>query len=407
MRASVASSLLAIAALVLLGLPAQARTWHISPDGSGDAPTIQAGVDSASTGDVVELAPGEYTGDGNRDVDFLGKAITVRSENLDPSEVAITPGGYPYPGHRGFVFQSGEGPASILEGVTVKYGYAPYYFLGGALYCEASSPTIRHCHFTDNYSVESAPCVYIASGNPLVTDCHFKDNSTTCGYGGAIVCGQGNVTVLRCHFESNGCEDFGGAILGGLTLTVADCVFIGNFAARNGGAIAFGGTGLIERCMFIGNGSAEGGGISTRGSLEIRECTFIRSRSDGVAGSAIHVYDGGTVTLDRVIIAFGTLGPGLDGEATLTCCDIFGNAGGDWTPNIAAQLGINGNFSADPMFCGDENPEDPYTLFSSSPCLPGNHPQGDDCGVIGARGAGCQAIEVAPQTWASVKARYR
>jgi hypothetical protein len=43
--------------------------------------TIQEGIDDASNGDIVLVADGIYTGGGNRDIDFYGKAITVRSFN--------------------------------------------------------------------------------------------------------------------------------------------------------------------------------------------------------------------------------------------------------------------------------------------------------------------------------------
>jgi hypothetical protein len=54
--------------LVLISRSACARTWRITSAGSGDAPTIQAGIDSAAAGDMVLLADGVYTGAGHRDM---------------------------------------------------------------------------------------------------------------------------------------------------------------------------------------------------------------------------------------------------------------------------------------------------------------------------------------------------
>jgi hypothetical protein len=58
-RSFIYLSLGAIALAGTLG-SAEARTWRIFPDGSGDAPTIQAGLDSAQAGDTVLVAAGEY-----------------------------------------------------------------------------------------------------------------------------------------------------------------------------------------------------------------------------------------------------------------------------------------------------------------------------------------------------------
>ncbi len=65
---------------------------------------------------------------------------------------------------------------------------------------------------------------------------------------------------------------------------------------------------------------------------------------------------------------------------------------------------MNGNFSADPLFCGDLNPDEPYTLHTESPCAPENNPE---CGLIGAWGVACGLTAIEPVSWGSVKAMFR
>ncbi|MHC4621490.1 MAG: hypothetical protein ACYTEQ_27425 [Planctomycetota bacterium] len=49
--------------------------------------TIQAAIDDCNDVDAVIVEPNTYTGPGNRDIDFLGKAITVRS--TDPEDANV------------------------------------------------------------------------------------------------------------------------------------------------------------------------------------------------------------------------------------------------------------------------------------------------------------------------------
>jgi len=56
----------------------------------------------------------------------------------------------------------------------------------------------------------------------------------------------------------------------------------------------------------------------------------------------------------NTIIAGSYDGPAVscenNSDATLTCCDLYDNSGGDWVGCIADQLGVDGNISADPLF---------------------------------------------------------
>jgi hypothetical protein len=61
------------------------------------------------------------------------------------------------------------------------------------------------------------------------------------------------------------------------------------------------------------------------------------------------------------------------------------------------QTGINGNFSADAVFCDRGNFD--YSLSSNSPCAPGNHPNGASCGLIGALNVGCVIIATTLQEY--------
>lgn len=82
--------LLVLVLFLLLPSSASPRVWLVRPDGSGDAPTIAAAIDSVNSGDdVIELADGTYTGDGNRDLTNMEKTIVIRSANGDPAACII------------------------------------------------------------------------------------------------------------------------------------------------------------------------------------------------------------------------------------------------------------------------------------------------------------------------------
>jgi hypothetical protein len=113
--------------VLLLAAGSSATTYIVDPDGSGDFPTIQAAIDAAEDGDIIELTNGTFSGEGNRNLDLAGKAVTVRSQSDEPEQCIIDCGGGdadPDETLRGFTFHSGEGPSSIVSGITITNGVA-------------------------------------------------------------------------------------------------------------------------------------------------------------------------------------------------------------------------------------------------------------------------------------------
>ncbi|MFH1680200.1 MAG: right-handed parallel beta-helix repeat-containing protein [Candidatus Eisenbacteria bacterium] len=465
-------SLVVLSALLLAASSPLARTWHILPDGSGDAPTIQAGIDSATAGDTVSLANGTYMGTGNRDVDFLGKAITVRSASGDPAACIIDCHAAIDDMHRAFLFTNLETETSILEGITIRNGWGSYMppdgeASGGAIYFRRASPTIRSCVFENNSATNGGALFLWDFSIPRISACSFVGNHAN-RHGGAVhlhVHCFG--TVEGCAFDGNTAGQNGGAVFANETSfpTIDRCVFTGNQAGDVGGGLCcwLFSDPVVRECSFRENRASHGGGISAfSSSPTITECVLIDNHADDLGGGIMcksaaspaiercllagnEGGQGGAVAcwelncsptivastlhanrapngsgvyckqswpeIERTVLAAG-LGGGAVGcwapsdRPLFLCCDIHGHAGGDWVGCIADQNGIDGNFSEDPRFCDPAGGD--FTLAASSPCLPGNHPDGADCGLIGAFGHGCLGpISVERTSWGGVKALFR
>ena len=84
---------------------------------------IQSGIDAAVSGDTILIAPGTYTGTGNRDISYFGKSILVTSDQGPETCVLDCQGSEEDP-HRGFTFENSEGKGAVLEGITIRNGAA-------------------------------------------------------------------------------------------------------------------------------------------------------------------------------------------------------------------------------------------------------------------------------------------
>ena len=337
---------LSFVATLVMGAPS-ATTYLVLPDGMGDFPTIQAAVDAAQTGDVIELGAGTFLGPGNRDVDSGGKDLVVCSESDDPLTCRIDCEGTWVEPHRGFFFHRNETQAARVQGLQIMNGYAADY--GGGIAIEyGSSPTIANCIISDcfaGYAGAGISCRETCA--PLVQDCVLAFNESS----GDIVAHGGG---MYCGHSSNA--------------SVEGCTFWGNRASLRGGGFHChaNSTAILSRCTFYANEALNGANI------DVRNYSW--------------------ALIEYSIIDGGRIGEGVTCEsgcdAFLHCCDVFGNCGGDWVGCLEGQLGAYGNICANPLFCAPDHGN--FHLEEDSPC----GPSAPHCALIGAWTEGCGVARV-------------
>ncbi len=256
-------------------------------DGTADHPfdAIQEGTYAAAPGDTVLVADGTYTGIGNREIRYQGKAITVRSEN-GPENCTVDCGAIETETRGGFYFYSGEGPGAVLEGMTItgsSFNAAHPELFGNGIYINNSSPTI--------------------TGN-VITHSH-NDDGIYCGGGsGPAIIGN---TIADC--------DESGIVIGNGNPIIRDNIIVRNGStSRDGGGIHFTGAsaaGRIEGNYIAGNESESGGGIYLY-QLPNNTCTpvidnnVITGNYAMHSGGGIYIFYANPLSLTNNLIAGNT-----------------------------------------------------------------------------------------------------
>jgi predicted outer membrane repeat protein len=285
-------SVLCLLALVVCIPPAAPATYTVLPDGSGDYPTIQAALDAAGGGDIVELGDGTFTGDGNRDLSFGGQAIHLRSASGDRDACVIDCQGSQSAPHRAFVIDSGEGSGTILEGFTITGGAAwrtgsgapPADARGGGIYCSGASPVIRHCVLSANAAEFDGGALYSTeAAAPRLEDCLFTLNHASSG--GGVLCNSDATSFETCTFTGNTARNGGALAWRESSVSLDACTFTGNTADVASGAISAGNASApsIHDCTFTANAAAYGGAVTCYGggTPTFSDCVFTGNSATG------------------------------------------------------------------------------------------------------------------------------
>ena len=352
-------ALVLIVILALVCVSANAATRYVPSQYS----TIQAAINACSTGDIVIVADGIYTGDGNRDIDFLGKAITVRSQN-GPDNCVIDCQGTEAEPHRGFDFHSGETSASILEGFTITNGYVlPIYEQGfhwerggGAIRCWQSSPKIKNCVFTKNHAPQGVGIYCYEGSSPTISNCTIIENSSEY-IGGGITCRTNCSPTIRDSIIRNnspwgiGCHYGSSPIVIGCTIQehhdIPGCDGGGIDCQHNCNP-------YIKNCVITNNSA---GIFCYSSNPELENCTISYNTSGSWGAGGIGNPGGGN---ESPTVINCILWNNLPGEIVgLTPTVTFSNIKGGW-PGV-------GNIDTDPLFVDSANND--YHLLPSSPCI--------------------------------------
>lgn len=341
----------------------------IDPYGTGDYPTIQAAVDAAVNGDVIELTDGIFTGAGNCDIDLQGKLLTTRSASGDASSCVVDCAGEA----TGFLIQSGGSNfREVFEYITIRNASVT------GVDCISHSGTFTGCIFTDCKRAIRDGYENIVHGCVFEGCTDYAVNSEFAGYGEYVDCIFRNNEFTAVYLKSESRTDFTG------------CCFIDNHSSGDGGAVRCHSTFDADfvGCSFIRNSSTCGGAIYYSGMerVELTNCTLYANAAPIASG----IFTGGSVdgTVALTIIANGVGGQAVDGyyAPPFYCVDIYGNEGGDWVGVIEDYGSQPTNISLDPLFCDPD--ADNFFIQDTSPCVP-NSPPNYGCAQIGAFPIGC------------------
>ena len=330
----------------------------VTGDGTAENPfaTIQTGIDSSETGDIVLVLPGTY----NENINYLGKNIVISSTggkdstfidgNQNGSVVTI---------------DSGEDSTAVLNDFTIQNGLAE---AGGGVYCDQSGPTLS---------------------NLLIT------NNSANGGGGGIYCGWlSNLLIHNVTIRNNSAMDGGGFYCDFSNPKIENSIIEDNVAMYSGGGFYFTyATGPNLKNILINNNSANGGGgvFSYNSNLTMLNVTIVNNTASGFSGG-IYSFLFTNLYLTNCIVwdNYPLVNHVSIASVFLNYSDIQGGESGFYTDMNDSIYWGDGNLDADPLFCDSNNGN--FMLAENSPCI-GTGENGSNMGTFG---VGCDAIFLTP-----------
>jgi hypothetical protein len=325
-------------------------------------PTIQEAIDAAvpgdaeSPGDVVVVADGIYSGQGNVNL-LVDKAITITSQN-GREKTTIDCGG----NGRAFTFSGPGASGAVLIGFTITggngQGYGDWPGFGGAiLFQDHASVTISDCTISGNTENILAGVISCIQSSPVIKRCIIENNIAS--YGGGLVCAlSSSPTLVGCTITNNKADMGGGVYLDtDSSPAFISCLIAGNSAGQGGGAFFVTNNCFpnFAFCTVTGNSVSDSGAYGGGGIFSYYECSTSITDSilwgnEATNGAEVYLYSS-SIAIDHSDVRGGA----QDSNSNIY---IDPSAPSEVPPG-------EGNIDQDPLFVGAGD----YHLSPGSPCI--------------------------------------
>jgi len=227
--------------LLFVGV-AHATIWYVHPDSA--LAYVQEGLDSCSAGDTVLAGPGTYY-----ENIFWPNVQGIYLASQYGSDTTILDGAGM---DRIMTIDVSIDTNTHIHGFMFQYGYGD---VGGAIYCEGSSPAISYCQFTMNEAHGTTGGGAIACVNqahPIIAHCNIYNNtSTTYPGGGILVYDYSSPIIHASNITTNtGDPGAGISIAYGCFPIIDSCTIADNYGD---GMYFGGGDGQVHYCNITNN----------------------------------------------------------------------------------------------------------------------------------------------------------
>ncbi len=249
--------------------------------------SIQAAIDAAPPGEVIELCAGVY----HERLVVNGKHLELRGSG-DPAATTIDGGGL------GRVLEIQNGARVSIAGLTLRNGSTAS--IGGGISCSASTLRLHDSVIAANRATGGGGLA--TAGCALdVARTRFADNDAGAGRGGGALLTASSGQVVAILATGNRSEEGGGLATVDGTVELADSELRGNSAHRGGG-LFLGHDGRVHGTQIVGNeGRWTGGGIYIDARSPLIDGNTIDQNTSANDGAGIYVHRGQATIRDNLV----------------------------------------------------------------------------------------------------------